>query len=181
VNGAGPGPTAMQVPAGIDHLIRLAATDAGFRRRLLADRAKAARAAGVRLMDSERAVLDSIPTEQLATIIDKTSVPRAPRRTFLQAATAWVVGLFGGVAVTAAVAGCNPLATKGIRRDQPPPQPAGERPDVPPPKQDEAKPGGTQPPPGVGQPAGIRPDVPVSGERPGSAGSAGAASEPKGK
>jgi hypothetical protein len=171
----------MQVPAGIDHLIRLAATDAGFRRLLLADRAKAARAAGVRLTDSERVILDSIPTDQLVTIIDKTSVPRAPRRTFLQAATAWLAGLFGGVAVTATVSGCNPVATKGIRRDQPSPGPAGERPDVPPPKQDEGKPDETQPPLGVGQPAGMRPDVPPPDERPGSAGQAGAPPEPKGK
>jgi hypothetical protein len=146
------------VPAGIDRLVALAAGDRRFRVRLFADRERAARSAGVRLSETERALLLAIPDEQLLAIIEAVPEARAARRSFLQSAAAWACGLLGGAALVT-TAGCPPPATAGERVDRPPPPPTGSRPDVPPPpppKPEEPK----EAPRGAGADTGIRADIP---------------------
>lgn len=53
------------LPTGMEKLLRLAAVDEAFRRVLLERRGEAAPAAGVELTSSERAILASVPAEQL--------------------------------------------------------------------------------------------------------------------
>ena len=153
--------SSLPIPEGIEKLIGRAASDARFRHRLLADREAAARKVGVRLTDSERMVLRSIPDEQLAAIINAAPpAVRPARRGFLRAALggvgAWLAALIGGSAAT--VAGCG-----RPRRTAPPEalehvSPAGERPDIPPPKDDKEEEETDEPPPVT---RGIQPDVPL--------------------
>ena len=145
----------VRVPAGIDYLVSLAARDPKFGKRVVEDPLKAARRAGLRLTDSERAVLSTLPGEQLQAVIDSATPPPVARRGFLQRAALWVVGLFGGVALTT-MAGCPLFATKGEAPDVPPPRedPDGEQDDSPPrgeSAEDEETPGPV---------TGVRPDVP---------------------
>ncbi len=125
-------------PAGIDRLVSLAAGDARFRKRLFADRLRAARSAGVRLSESERTLLLATPDEHLAAIVDAVPQSRTARRTFIQSAAAWVVGVFGGVALTGCGSDHEPEVERGTRPDpvggsrpDDPPVGTGSRPDVP--------------------------------------------------
>ena len=126
-----PGNEPTAVPSGIDYLVSLAAGDAKFRERLMSDRLRAAKRAGVRLSESERTLLLAMPDEQLATIIDSTTPRLAPRRSFLQKTALWAAGLFGGVTMTT-MTGCpRRSASEGDRPDVPPERTQGVRPDVP--------------------------------------------------
>ena len=142
------------VPSGIEYLVSLAASDPKFRERLLSDRLKAAKRAGVRLTGSEKTLLLAIPDEQLRQTIDNAKPMTGARRGFLRKAGLWAAGLFGGVTM-ATMTGC-PVATKGAEPDVPEQRTMGIQPDVPPTRVDSA---------------GERPDVPPAkdeaGEDPG--------------
>jgi hypothetical protein len=58
------------IPQGVDLLLKLAAFDPRFRKRLLRQRARAAEAIGVRLTDAEAAMLRAAAQSQLEAIID---------------------------------------------------------------------------------------------------------------
>ena len=101
-------------PTGIQRLLRRAAVDEAFRRRLLATPAAVA-AADPELTPRERAVLAAVPRAQLAAMIDAVQ-PAAgiDRRAFARASSS--VLLLGGVALTA----CPTLTCGGITPDIPP-------------------------------------------------------------
>jgi len=147
------------IPEGIERLIRHAAADTRFRSLMFADREEAARRANVKLTESERAVLLSIPNAQLAAIIEHTPAPaQSPRRGFLRAAVggagAWLAALLGGAATTA---GCGPV--KGIQPDVPPPKDDDtDREEKPVEEEGEVGPEPDGPPPAT---RGIQPDVPL--------------------
>jgi hypothetical protein len=112
-------------PTGIQRLVRRAAVEEAFRRRLLAAPAAVA-AADPELTPRERAVLAAVPRAQLAAMIDAVR-PTAgiDRRAFVRASSS--VLLLGGVALTA----CPTLTCGGIAPDIPPVD-AGPRHDAPP-------------------------------------------------
>ncbi len=112
------------VPTGIQTLLRLASVDAKFREQLVSRRSELAAVAEVPLTESERAVLESIPADQLREMADKMPPPPPPRREFLRQTAATAVVLLGGAAVAGTLGvcgepgplrlmGCNPMATAG--------------------------------------------------------------------
>jgi len=159
--GKGERPTSeVRAPAGIDYLVSLAARDPRFGKRLVEDPLRAARRAGLRLTDSERAVLTTLPREQLQAVIDNATPSPVARRSFLQRAALWMVGLFGGVTLTT-MTGCPVVATRGVAPDVPPPreEPGGEQGDSPPPRGESEEDEETDKE-APGPVTGIRPDVP---------------------
>jgi hypothetical protein len=122
------------IPQGIEVLVKKASVDPLFRA-LLLDRPEAAVAEiGLELGPAEAMMLRSVPREQLAAVIARTSVPEEHRRTFLgQAAAAMLAAL--GIATGT---GCGQTETKGARPDRPPER--GIRPDLPPPQAPEETP-----------------------------------------
>lgn len=112
------------VPTGIQTLLRLASVDTDFRDQLVRRRAELAAVARVVLTDSERAILEAIPAEQLREMADKMPPPPPPRREFLRKTAATAVVLLGGAAVAGTLGvcnepgplrlmGCNPMAKTG--------------------------------------------------------------------
>lgn len=91
-------PNRVKVSAGVEQALYLAATDAAFEARLLAQRDRAARAAGLHLRDSEAAVLRNAPRHQLQAFIASldTSPGNLRRRGFLQAVAASAVAFAAG-------------------------------------------------------------------------------------
>jgi hypothetical protein len=150
------------VPTGIEHVLRLASVDDAFRAQLVERRAAAAAAAGVELTPSERAILESVPKDQLLAMAASVPPPDPWRRDFLRQAAASAVVLLGGAALAdCGTPACTP--TRGISPDVPPPRPAepypppqGIAPDVPPPR-----PEGESPPP-----MGMAPDLPPNPPNP---------------
>lgn len=104
----------MQLPRGLEVLIKKAAVDRDFCALLLARRAGAAQEIGLELTPAETAMLSLIPREQLAQTIERTEVPEHSRRAFLgKAAAAMLAALgMGGLAT-----GCSSSLAKGIRPD----------------------------------------------------------------
>jgi len=101
-------------PTGIQRLLRRAAVDEAFRRRLLESPATVA-AADPELTARERAVLAAVPPPQLAAMIASVQPrPGVDRRTFVRASSS--VLLLGGVALGA----CPTLTCGGIGPDIPP-------------------------------------------------------------
>lgn len=94
----------VDVPAGIERVLYLAATEVDFREQLMRERARAAEDRGLQLRDSERAVLQHAPAAQLEGLIDSldTTARNVQRRTFLQAVAASTAGL-----ATAGAVGCS--------------------------------------------------------------------------
>jgi hypothetical protein len=103
------------IPRGIEVLVKKAAVDPEFREVLLAKRGAAAEDIQLNLDPTEAAMLDAIPREQLAQIIDQTMVPMEQRRVFLGRFAAGMLAVLG-----ASMAGCEPAAVSlGARPDQP--------------------------------------------------------------
>jgi hypothetical protein len=149
-----PGNEPTAVPSGIDYLVSLAAGDAKFRERLMSDRLRAAKRAGVRLSESERTLLLAMPDEQLASIIDNTTPRLAPRRSFLHKSMLWAAGLFGGVAMTTTTGCPGPGPEMGQRPHMAPEGGAGDPTPTEPPgatAPDNATPRRGVPPPPKGE------------------------------
>jgi hypothetical protein len=84
----------INVPRGVEVLVKKAAVDAAFRQVLLAQRGAAAAAIGLQLDPAEQAMLSTIPQAHLARIIDQTVVPTEQRHVFLgHVAAAMLVAL----------------------------------------------------------------------------------------
>ena len=117
------------IPRGIEVLVKKASVDEEFMAVLLERRAGAAGEIGLELADTEKAMLESIPTEQLEAIISQTKVKPQERRVFLGKVAAAMLA-----AVGASVVGCDsePPVTDGVRPDRPPTK--GVQPDRPPEK-----------------------------------------------
>jgi hypothetical protein len=102
--GRGNGPA---VPTGIQKLLRLAGEDDKFRAVFLEQRAGVAKAAGVELSASEKAILSAVPARQLEAMIDRVPPVTPDRRDFLRQTAASAVVLLGGAALGEAVSGCD--------------------------------------------------------------------------
>jgi hypothetical protein len=103
----------IRVPIGLETVLCRAAADTGFRAALLADRGAALDAAGVELLASERAVLDSVPEPVLAGMIGRIDVQRHGRGRFMRGVLA---ATFAATAVLG-IAECN--CAGGDRADWP--------------------------------------------------------------
>jgi len=138
------------IPRGIDVLVKKAAVDPAFRALLLSDRARAADEIGLALDPAEAAMLAAVPSAQLTTIIERTTVPVEQRRAFLGKVAAAMLAVLGAGGELAAAGGLavSGGAAGGIMPDRPMPAPTGSRPDRPPVVE------------------GIRPDPPPSSPRP---------------
>jgi len=79
----GSGRNNITVPRGIEVLVKKASVDAGFRELLLKQRGKAAATIQLELDPAENAMLSAIPQEQLAQIVDHTTVPMELRPAFM--------------------------------------------------------------------------------------------------
>ena len=90
----------VNVPAGVERLLFLAATDPSFHDELMSDRTSAAKRLGLSLSSSELAMLRAAPEDQLRAAISGLDVSpdNLQRRRFMQAVA---------VAATAAAAGCG--------------------------------------------------------------------------
>ena len=95
----------VSVPAGVEKLLYLAATDGSVREELIRDRDRAADGHGVTLTESEAAMVRLAPAAQLGAMIDALDVSSAnvQRRRFLQAVAASAAAVTAG----AALAGCS--------------------------------------------------------------------------
>lgn len=74
---------AIQIPRGIEVLVKKAAVDPEFRSLLLDKRSEAAQAIELDLTTAERAMLNAVPVAQIERIIESTYVPDEHRRVFL--------------------------------------------------------------------------------------------------
>ena len=92
----------VRVPIGIEKVLYRAAADTLFRESLFRDRKGAVDEAGFRLMESELAILRSVPDSVLTTMIEKIDLKKHGKRKFMRA-----VGTCALAATTAAAgAGC---------------------------------------------------------------------------
>ncbi|MCL2710193.1 MAG: hypothetical protein FWE95_04870 [Planctomycetaceae bacterium] len=137
------------LPRGIEILLKKASVDAEFRELLLADSNQAAMSIELELAPVEQAMLQTLPKEQLATVIDRTEVPLAHRRAFLGTAAATMLalltgsqdvcaqGVYGGMGGFTGTSPDVPKAPMGFVPNGGGwgPAPAGIQPDVPPPPQ----------------------------------------------
>ena len=146
------------LPRGLEVILKKAAIDAGFRERLLQDRARAADLIGLTLEPAEAAMLDAIPRAQLAATVARAEVPPGARAAFLGYAATAMVAALGTVLLSS----CSTPApvTEGTRPDDP-----TSPDDVTAPTMTEtAATADTQPMHGVrpdeAKTTGIRPDVP---------------------
>ena len=115
------------IPRGLEVLVKKASVDPQFRELLFQKRAGAAATIALELDPAELAMLEIIPSEQLAQIVDQTLVPVEQRRVFLgQVAAAMLAVLAVGLA------GCGrepEPPTRGIRPEEQ--HSKGMRPDRP--------------------------------------------------
>jgi acyl carrier protein len=109
------------VSQAIEVLVLKAAVDPAFRSLLLEDRAKAAASIGLELGSAESALLASVPQDQLAAIIARSTVPQEHRRAFLGQAAAAMLAAVGALGAGQAIAGGKFIGGggTGIRPDKP--------------------------------------------------------------
>lgn len=135
----------MDIPRGIEVLVKKAAVDAEFRELLIDRRCAAAHEIGLCLEPAEIALVNGIPEGQLRAIIDRTTVSPKLRPVFLGKAAVLMLAALGAMTL-----GCDiaPMPVTGSRptyldedgKQVAPrpvePAPTGSRPDVPKPKED---------------------------------------------
>lgn len=142
-----------EVPVGLEQLLAMAAASDEFAQVLRREPDRAVAASGVRLTDTERAVLGATPEPMLAKMVARveTLLPRPERRLFLErAGLALAVLLSGGVMAACKDGG---KTTKGSGTTSPPQEPVTPM--------DPLRPMETmREPPPPKPPAGIRPDPP---------------------
>jgi len=155
----------MKVPQGVEKIVALATLSPEWRAKVLADPLAAAAEAGIELGAAEREILRSVSARMLAGMVDSfgKSVPRPAGLGKLAAGAAAAL-------LAASLLGCgdgdepSPPKPKGIRPDQPPPNPRKEepgqpvsygiQPDAPPPKSPSPSP--NMAPEGSEAPAALR-------------------------
>lgn len=110
------------VPTGIQKLLRLAGEDGEFRQVFLQKRGEVAKAAGIDLSTSEKAILAAVPLHQLEAMIDKVPPAAPDRREFFRQTAASAVILLGGASLGHAVSGCDKqqAAAPGPSSNSPP-------------------------------------------------------------
>jgi len=144
----GSGKSVGPIPRGIEVLVKKASIDPDFKKLLMSERAKAADEIGLKLEPAEIAMLNSVPTAQLETIIANTEVTDLTRSAFLGRAAAVMLAALG-----VSTQACSGPPVTGIAPDKPKGEPA--------PKDDEPK-----RPERLPAPEGIRPDRPVPKDSP---------------
>lgn len=92
----------MDIPRGLEVLLKKASVDAEFCALLLENRADAGATIGLDLDPAERAMLNAMPTEQLDAIIHQTRVPPQDRRIFLGKVASLMLAALG-----TGVSGCK--------------------------------------------------------------------------
>ncbi|MGA2066038.1 MAG: Os1348 family NHLP clan protein [Thermoguttaceae bacterium] len=107
------------IPQGIEVLVKKASVDAAFRALLLERPEEAVGQIGLDLGPAEAMMLRSVPREQLAAVIARTSVPEEHRRAFLGQAAAAMLGALGMMGCTVAAAQKVPIAPGGVAPDRP--------------------------------------------------------------
>lgn len=106
----------VQIPRGIEVLLKKAVVDSQFKAKLLAERSQAARQIGLQLDASEAAMLDVSPAAQLEAIIASTRVDPSKKPVFLGKAAAVMLAALGASAIPSAaqeVAGIAPRIPTG--------------------------------------------------------------------
>jgi hypothetical protein len=88
----------IQIPVGLEKLLYLAARDPALKERLLADRAGAIDALGVRLRPSERAILEVVPPAALAAMVGRIAPQNPRKRRFMNLVAAAATSLAAGTA-----------------------------------------------------------------------------------
>ena len=146
----------IEVPRGVEVLIKKAAVDPDFKVELMERRSGAADLIGLELSAAEAAMLDGIPAEQLEAFIANARVSAKLRPVFRGYAGAAMLAALG-----VAAAGCVPAPT-GARPDEPPPSEPIE-------KETTDDPSGGQAAAGdrgdlINTETGIRPDIPEEGD-----------------
>ena len=111
-----------QIPRGLEVLLKKASIDAEFRELLLQDRLQAAESIELTLEPVESAMLQNMPKEQLATIINQTEVPEPHRRAFLGTVAATMLAVLTGTSTA-----LGQIRRQPSRR-QPVPQEVGPEP-----------------------------------------------------
>jgi acyl carrier protein len=111
------------IPQGIEVLVKKASVDAEFRTLLLERPEAAVAEIGLALGPAEAMMLRSVPREQLAAVIDRTSVPEEHRRAFLGRATAAMLAAIAAMGGTVAAAQQILQAPGGVAPDRPLPSP----------------------------------------------------------
>ena len=106
------------IPRGIEVLVKKASVDPTFRRVLMQSRAGAAREIELELTPAEMAILDAVPEDQLAAIVENTAVPSPQRRAFLgRAAATMLAAIVGGCIDDGDDPERTPPVVEGIRPD----------------------------------------------------------------
>jgi acyl carrier protein len=124
------------IPQGIEVLVKKASVDPAFRALLLERPEAAVAEIGLALGPAEAMMLRSVPREQLAAVIARTSVPEEHRRAFLGQAAAAMLGALGMMGCTVAAAEQILQAPGGVAPDRPvPKQPAQSNTTPPTPKE----------------------------------------------
>ena len=107
----------LKVPIGIEKVVYRAAADPEFRERLFADRQGAVTHMGFNLLDSELAILLSVPNRSLAAMIDRIDPERHGRRRFMRKVAACALAVATSTvlldASCSAPAGCLPEPDTG--------------------------------------------------------------------
>jgi len=124
----------VNVPRGIEVLVKKASVDPAFKELLLSQRAAAAGQIDLPLDPAEAMMLDNIPVDQLRAIIDQTHVPEEHRRAFLGKAAAAMLAAIGVSGAGEAMGGTGMGGSFGIRvqvpkkkpTEKPPPPIEGE-------------------------------------------------------
>jgi len=119
------GPVLLQLPMGLERVLRRAAVDEGFCQQLVADRAAALDGCGLDLTASERAVLLATPEEHLLAMTSQLAPANPVRRSFIKRLAAAVALAVFGIAAAGSQMGCPLTQTKGIRPDTRAPKTTG--------------------------------------------------------
>jgi hypothetical protein len=109
----GAGKPVGNIPRGIEVLVKKASIDSAFKTLLLEKRADAAKEIELALEPSEVMMLNTVPREQLESIIAKTTIRPSQRAAFMGKVAALMI-----VALTATI-GCKEESTRGIQPDKP--------------------------------------------------------------
>lgn len=107
----------VRVPISIEKVLCRAAGDADFRDALLADPDGALDSVGFEMRPAERAILTSLPSAQVATMVDRIDIQRHARGRFMRGVVA--AAFAAGTAATL-VTGCEIMAAGGAAPDEPP-------------------------------------------------------------
>jgi hypothetical protein len=88
----------LEIPRGVEVLVKKAAVDPAFNKMLLEKRAEAAEAIALKLEPAEAAMLDAVPEAQLKAIVANTKVSPGLRPAFLGYAAAAMLAALGAAA-----------------------------------------------------------------------------------